>query len=79
MVRAFSLEALLGIYKEFEISHGEKLKDINDPVFLEISKKHRKKKTSTYSALQKNWSKILECSPVLVLNDCCRSNNVSMK
>lgn len=79
MTKKISFESLMNVYRNYNISSGRKLREINDPVFLKVSKKLKVKKETIYASLQKHWNRILKSQPMLKLVDCSRPNKVSMK
>lgn len=79
MVEKICFELLLNVYREYNISSNRKLKEINDPVFLEVSKNLEVEKETIYASLQKHWKRIIKLQPMIKLVDCIQPDNVSMK
>lgn len=79
MVKNISFELLLNVYRNYNIGSGGKLKNINDPIFLKVSKNVKKKKETIHALLRKHWNRILQWQPMIELVNCRRPNIVSTK
>lgn len=78
MGKIISFETLLKIFRIYDIRTQRKLKGVNDPVFLRISRKFKVKKETIYAKLQKNWKLIWKWQPYIALVECNRHRIVSI-